>query len=187
MKKWCLILFSIVAIFSGCKRDKDIDCPEGYIQVGDECVPGQKVITTLILEFTEDSSGIHTSFSFQDIDGPGGDSPVVDTVILEEQKTYHLSIDLWDDSRSPAVHITPLIIQEVHQFFFSVSDNNHISIEYNDEDENGLPVGFENICTTGINGNGSLNILLMHQTGGKDGNVTTGLTDINVDFDFIIN
>jgi len=185
-----IIIFAVLSaiLIGSCKTDDDLDCPDGYIQVDGECVPVQHVMTTVILKLTNDSTGNETEFEFSDIDGIGGNDPVVDTVFLDTSASYNNAIEVWDESSDPVENLTSHIDEyaDIHQFFFNIDNTLNLTVNYNDEDANGWPVGLATIYITGGESTGNLNIVLKHQVNGKDGNQSTGNTDIDVTFPVVI-
>ncbi|NNL90900.1 MAG: type 1 periplasmic binding fold superfamily protein [Saprospiraceae bacterium] len=154
----------------------------------------EEVITTLNYTLTPASGGASITLSFQDLDGDGGNAPILNGGTLAANETYNGSMELLNESDSPAENITEEIEEEdeEHQFFFQSSGVN-VSVDYNDQDENGHPVGLLSTLTTGDNSNGTLTIVLRHQpdksaTGVSDGNISNagGESDIEVTFDLSV-
>ena len=173
--KTILFLSFIVAIISSCKEE---DTPP--IENDEE------LITTVELTFTNNSDPTDIStFVFKDTDGPGGNDPeTFDTIRLNTMTEYELAITLLNESVTPAEDITVEVEEEGadHQFFFEVEPIDLLSLSYNDTDVNGNPIGLINTATTNSSGDGTLTVILKHQPGIKDGSVTTGETDIELDF-----
>ena len=65
----------------------------------------EEVITTLNVELQGVSSTL--TLSFQDLDGDGGDDPVITVDKLEANQTYSGSLTLFNESEDPAEEITP--------------------------------------------------------------------------------
>ncbi|HRH55091.1 MAG TPA: hypothetical protein PLN38_17300, partial [Chitinophagales bacterium] len=83
-------------LFSSCKEEETPD-------VQNE----EELITTLILEFENTISGEVRTFEFRDTDGPGGNEPVdFDTIRLDDNSSYHITVSLLNESVSPADDIT---------------------------------------------------------------------------------
>jgi len=148
-----------------------------------------ELITTLTYSLTS-TNGEVVVFSFSDLDGDGGNAPIIQGGELRANQTYLASLDLLNASESPAESITEEIAEEdeEHQFFFS-SDIAGINFLYNDEDEDGNPVGLSSTVTTGAAGSGAIMITLRHEpnkgaTGVSDGDISNagGETDIEVSF-----
>ena len=180
MKKQTIIftafsMFALSAIlFSGCKEE-EIPVEENE----------EELITTLILEFENVVSGDVYEYVFRDTDGPGGTEPSeFDTIRLTNGVSYHVHVSLLNECVSPAEDITVEVEEEGvdHQMFYTVSGGLNLTISYDDEDANGDPVGLHLNAATGDASTGTTTVTLKHQPDIKDGNITTGDTDVEVTF-----
>jgi hypothetical protein len=168
--------------FSSCKDDE----PE------DPIIPNEEeVITTLNYTLTPQDGGAAIVLSFQDLDGDGGDDPVISSGILAANSSYTGKLELLNETEDPAEDITEEVAEEneEHQFFFSSSISD-LSVSYSDSDPNGNPVGIETLLNTGDVGSGTITVILRHEpsksaSGVNDGDITNagGETDIEVTFD----
>jgi hypothetical protein len=131
---------------------------------------------------------------FTDLDGDGGNAPVILADTLSADSIYDLNIEVLNESVSPAEDITAEILAEGvdHQFFFQVNGADLV-ISYGDADTNGDPIGLLSACFAGMPGNGSLKVTLRHMpdktaAGVAVGDITNagGDTDIEVTFPLII-
>lgn len=146
----------------------------------------QEVITSVVITCTSPSDTV--SFGYSDPDGDGGNVPTIDTAFLTASTVYTASIEVLDETQNPVHDLTHHIEDEgdEHQFFFTFTNAN-ITSAYADTDINGDPIGLVNTWTTGTASSGSIQVVLKHQPGGiKDGNSSTGETDISVTFPVII-
>ena len=178
-----VIMAVILSVLNSCKKD-------------DPVIPNEEeVITTLIYTLTPSQGGTPKVLKFQDLDGDGGNAPVISTDTLDANTIYTGQLELLNEQETPADTTTNEIRDEnqEHQFFFDESTNLNITVNYNDTDPDGNPVGIENILTTGEASSGTLTIILRHQpdkfaTGVSQGDITNagGETDIQVEFDVII-
>lgn len=176
-----IFLLSIIFLtLIACKKEK-VEVPQPIINQPEN-------ITTFKLQFT-DSSNISSVFSaqYRDLDGPGGNSAIIDSLILGKNKTYFLSLVLLDETKVPVLEISKEILEEGvdHQFFIS-STNAGILFKYDDKDLNGNPIGLKFIVRTGnANSLGKTKVVLKHQPGIKvaaPGDITKGETDAEVEF-----
>jgi len=151
---------------------------------------GEELITTLNYELTATDNSETVTLTFKDLDGDGGNEPVITGGTLSANKTYNGAIELLNESESPVEDITEEVKEEddEHQFFLS-SDLSDISISYTDTDDNGNPVGLTTQVTTGAVSSGTMTIILRHQpdksaTGVSTGDISNagGETDIEVTF-----
>jgi hypothetical protein len=163
----------------------------------------EELITTIQLRFTKwdelgQPAGEISNFSWRDVDAMG--NPEIDAIVLDAHATYSMAVIIMDESKTPAKKKTPAknITEEIqaesseHQFFFPV-EGAQISIQYNDSDNSGKPVGLENIVSIEHESTGSLTVILRHQpdknaTGVIDGDPTnaSGETDIEAVFPITI-
>lgn len=154
----------------------------------------EEVITTLTYTLTPDGGGNTVVFSFVDLDGDGGNAPVLMTDNLQANTTYQGAIALLNESESPAEDIGEEVAEEdlEHQLFY-VSTVPGLTVSYSDADSEGNPVGLETTLVTGDAGTGTLTIILRHEpdksaTGVAEGSIANagGETDIEVVFDVIV-
>lgn len=149
-------------------------------------VDEEEVITTM--NVTLSSSGLNpVTLKSQDLDGDGPNAPVIDiSGNLAANATYTGTIELLNETESPAEDITEEVAEEdeEHQFFFTTGGA-VTAVEYDDEDADGNPVGLEFTLSTGDAGSGTLQITLRHEpTKPNDGSLADagGETDIAQSF-----
>ena len=175
------ILFILIAVVS-CKDD-------------DPPIPNEEeLITTVIYTLTPAGGGAAIEFTFRDLDGDGGNDPVIKTFPLDSGVVYTGALTLLNESETPAEDITEEIMEEDadHQFFFSVHQA-QVTVSYEDSDDNGNPVGLQTELTTGAISQGHLTITLRHEpdkfaAGVSNGDITNagGETDIEITFPIVI-
>ncbi len=179
-----LFIFLSFSLFN-CKKNKD-DAPTP--QAPNE----QEQITTLHLIVKEGGMLVDT-FSFKDLDGPGGNAPTIETISLTASINYSATLLLLDQSKNPVDTISNEVEEEknAHQFFYEITTAN-LTAQYNDVDDNGVPLGLETLMTTGTASTGTLKVTLKHQPSGikpttGNGDSSLGDTDVEVVFDVIVN
>ena len=182
MKSFLAPIAILAVLLPACKKDEPVE-PE---------IPNEEeVITTLIYTLTPVGGGDAVVFSFEDLDGDGGDDPVIVNGTLSENTSYNAELELLNETEMPADDITLEIVEEAeeHQFFFD-SDATGVTIAYDDMDSDGNPIGLATIFSTTDAGTGELTIVLRHEpnksaSGVSDGDITNagGETDIEVSFD----
>lgn len=183
-----------LAILNGCNDDPE---PEN--------VP--EIITKATLIFTPVGGGTTVTVTATDPDGEGVQDIVVDGPInLAATKTYTLTLQLINGLAKPTdpeYNISEEVEEEgdEHMFFFSWTnnvfsdpvgngniDNRADKVNYNDEDENGLPLGLNTSWTTvGSAASGSFRILLKHQPDIKSATTTASDGESDLDLTFTIN
>jgi len=82
----------------------------------------------------------------EDVDGPGGGNPDIDTVVPEHGKNYDISLSLFDKTKIPFANITTEIVEEsnVHRFYFQPDSGTGITISDPDKDIDGMTLGLLN-------------------------------------------
>jgi len=196
LKNYKLITaFFAVLFLASCSSDDDA-APEEENEV--------EIITDLTLVFTNSSDPSDVVMaSAQDPDGAGvQELEVLDAINLTAGAEYILTLEILNALDSEDIEdITEEIVEEAdeHQFFFSFTedafanpngdgniDNSSDPLNYNDEDENGNPIGLSTSWTTAATAtaDGTFTIVLQHQPDIKSATTgaTDGDTDINVRF-----
>ena len=174
-----LFVFTVaVFIFSGCDNEDPKPVNE------------EEVITTLELNLLPAAGGSPVTLKFFDADGEQGNTAPVITVSgpLQAGATYSGVIELWNETVSPPANITEEVAEEAddHLFCFDVSGD--ITIAYQDEDANGLPLGVITTWTVGQAGAAEVTVSLRHQAGTKTGECPgSGESDVEVAFDLNVN
>ncbi len=174
MKMKHIRLFAVVMlaglIITSCKKKKD-----------DE----EELITTLKIVLRPAGSGSPLTFTWKDVDGPGGSAPIIDSFKVAPATTYSCSLQFLNESVSPAKDVTPEILSEAtaHQVYYQVTGAQLTFSGFNN-DANGLPLGTTSTCISAAASSGSVKITLKHKPGIKAANdpVTKGETDIEVVF-----
>jgi hypothetical protein len=155
----------------------------------------EELITTLLIHVVPHSGGTQQTFQFLDLDGDGGNPPIIIGGTLAANSEYHATLMLQDGTVDPPEDINEEILaeDEAHQFFFSFKGID-VTHAYDDMDSNGNPIGIVNTWMTGATpGTGTLSVVLRHEpnksgVGVADGDITNagGDTDIEVTFPVII-
>lgn len=180
-KQLGLILIISVLTFTACENDSKKPNEE-------------ELITTLKYTLTPQGGGTPISLTFTDLDGEGGDDPVLSVSNLAANTTYNGSIEVLNELESPAEDITEEVEEESeeHQFFYSSSISG-VTVSYTDQDGNGNPIGIATTLVTTGSGSGTLVITLRHEpnksaSGVSSGDITNagGETDIEVTFNITV-
>lgn len=186
-----ILLTALGGALTSCKKD-DPKPPTGG---GGGPVNEQELITTLNVYFTSPDSADQRQWTWRDLDGDGGNAPVITTEALAPNSTYLVRIEVLDESNPNNVEdITEEILEEdeEHQFFFVVTGAN-ATAQYTDQDGNGDPIGVSSLWTLGMTSTGTVTVILRHEldkggAGVSAGDVTNagGDTDIEVEFPLVI-
>jgi len=170
-----LLLLALPFVFTACDDDKD-PAP----------VDENEVITTVTYTLTPVGGGTPVSVTFRDPDGDqGSQQPTIGSLTLAANTAYTGAISVLDETKSPAGNTTADILEEAdeHLFVYTVNPAGLLTIARTDKDKNNLEVGLAtSLQTRATAGTGTLNIVLRHQPGVKNGTATPGSSDVDVTF-----
>lgn len=151
----------------------------------------EELITSLIYTLVSVNTKDTVVFSFRDLDGDGGASPVIVNGKLKQNTNYSGTVLLLNESKSPVVDINSEILNEAteHQFFYqAASVDCHFA--YTDSDSNGNPIGIQTLLQARAASKGKMTITLRHLPNKFGNNVVNGditnaagETDIEISFD----
>jgi hypothetical protein len=164
-----LAMLLLAISFSACNKDTTTE---------------QEVITTVIATISAADGSLNQSFEWNDLDGPGGNAPTVDNILLVANKTYNCTIEVWDRSTVPDRDLTLEIDAENTQHLFVYTpDGVNITVSSSDNDNNGKPYRRLVAWQTGTASIGSMTVTLKHEPNkdAADPDVT-GETDFEVAF-----
>ncbi|MBK8291503.1 MAG: GTP cyclohydrolase [Flammeovirgaceae bacterium] len=166
-----------------------------------------ELITKATLTFTPTAGGTPVVATASDPDGEGVQDIIIDGPInLTTAKSYTLTIELINqlvDPSAPEYDVTEEVREDgdEHLFFFAWTnnvfsdpsgngnvDNRADKINYNDEDDMGLPIGLSTTWTTsGSTAAGTFRIILKHQPDQKSASSDQTMGDTDLDLTFTIN
>jgi hypothetical protein len=170
-----LVLLLAAGLVSSCQNDEEDEAP----------LNESELITTVTFTMQEVGTTNTLTAIFRDPDGEGGNSPVkFDEIVLKPNAVYNTSVRLLNESVTPAEDITGEIEEEAddHQFFYTPTAGLNVTVAYEDKDSKNLPVGLKTKITTGAASTGKLKVTLKHQADTKNNSITTGETDVELDF-----
>jgi hypothetical protein len=176
-KKIAIVAFAFAMSVSACKKDDDdVTKPT---DTNDE----ELITTVKFLIRDTDSPNTQFVFQYRDVDGLGGNAPSIDTIKLKADKTYSVELVLLDETKTPFDTISNEILEEAadHLFVFEPSSLN-LGVTINDFDNNNppQPLGLLSSWSTGAATNMNIKVVLKHQPGIKNGDITRGETDIEL-------
>jgi Trk K+ transport system NAD-binding subunit len=168
------------------------------------CENEEEVITDVVLTFTPVDGGTPITATAQDPDGEGPlDLEIVNDIELVESTEYTMTMTLTNSVEGE--DITEEIMEEddEHMFFFAFTDevftspagdgnvdNRPDPVNYNDFDENNLPVGlftnWETECGQEV-ATGTFRVILKHQPGIKSATTTVDDGGTDVDLTWTVN
>jgi hypothetical protein len=149
-----------------------------------------ELITTVQLDFSNRATSETSTFIWEDADGPGGELPYIDTIMLAANSTYDVKVSFWNKSVTPAEDITNEVKAESenHRVYYEPSASSGITVGELDNDTGGIPLGVSSRWSTTGSGTGTILIVLRHYAnGGKAAddpvNSSKSATDAGAIFD----
>ena len=175
--KISLIAFMAFSLaITSCKKDKK-ELPK---------VDEGELITTIKLEFTNTGNPADVkTFIWRDIDGQGGEEPLIDEIKLLPNTNYKMIVAaVLNETTTPAENITEEIEEENYEHLFVYKPNpaDALAITITDKDIKNLPVGLKADVRTGAAKTGILNVILRHQVGTKNGTEAPGSSDFDITY-----
>lgn len=191
MKNYNLTILTIATIFafSSCKKDD----PKKPVATNP-----QEVLTTVLISGYNLNDSLNTNYQFsykwEDLDGDGGNNPIIDTITLDTGVVYRCKVLILDKTKTPFDTVSIAIEEEKneHQFFYTPSANliGKFRTEILDFDDNNpkLPVGLKLNLLTKSNQSyslpliGNLNLVLSHYDGVAKSVSKSDESDIDINF-----
>jgi hypothetical protein len=183
-------------LFTSCKKDEDKDATNPPI------TNTQEQITTVILNGYNQQDPTNLSYQFsvkwEDLDGNGGNSPRIDSLLLDTGIQYHATVLLLDKTKTPWDTISNEVAEKknIHQFFYTPSETltGKVKITILDYDNNtpSLPVGLTfSLNTQSASGfqtplEGSLKMVLSHYDGIPKTAAPSPESDIDIRFPVVL-
>lgn len=185
MRKLIPVVMIATSLIYGCKKDED-EVPTPKPPTNEE-----EVITTMTLYFTDSANSSNVvSATYKDPDGDGGNTYTkFDSIKLKANTTYYTKVVLLNETATPADSISNEVLEEAndHLFIYTVSGvNANITITDTDSNSPALPIGLQSKWKTGAASNGTIQVVLKHQPGVKNGTATPGETDIDLTFKAVV-
>ncbi len=160
-----------------------------------EPVNEEEVITTVNVTFTSLADNSTITASFRDLDGEGGNAPVITNPgAFTAGASYSVSIEILNETETPAEDVTEEIEEEddEHQLFY-IATGADLTFTYGDQDGEGNPLGLEGTLAAGDASTGTLRVVLLHEpnkgaagvSGGDPANAG-GETDFDISFNVTI-
>ena len=190
MKNLKLLFLTLLttAVIVSCSDDDD----------SPEIINEEEVITTVILNFDAQGGSADFEVSIADPDGDGPLSPVSSgNFVLSPGETYNVSarvLNALDPNDIEDITIEVAEEDDEHQFFYTISQGTGVTVEYDDQDDDGNPIGIDTIFTVDAAAtDGTLIVTLLHEpnksaTGVSAGNPDNagGETDVEAEFDYTV-
>lgn len=168
---------SVVAFFPSCDR-KD-----------PKPVNEEEIISTVQVTLTPSGPGAEVILKFFDEDGEHGSiAPVISASgPLVSAASYQARVEFLNETVTPAEDITLEVEEESGDHLICFDTSGGITVQYEDTDDHGLPLGLETTWLTGSPGQAEVTLTLRHQAGTKTGDCPgAGETDVEVTFIFSV-
>ena len=176
-------MLSMALLFiSSCKKEEKVVSPP---------VPGNELMTTVKIRLQNAANANDTIWAvWKDLSNGANPPDTSHAVInLKVSSTYKASVYFFDETKTPAVDITPEIRERAnyHSYWFfktgAISGNLTITATDHDSNNPPLPLGLlDDFVTNATAGNGRLEGVLRHQPNSKNGTFAPGSTDSDVFF-----
>jgi hypothetical protein len=145
-----------------------------------------EAITTVAVYLNKTGTPTDTIY-FDDPDGDGGNSPLLtDTIELDTQSIYSVSLRFFNKTKNPTSDVTPTIqAQSTSHEVFILPANGEFTVTRTDKDAVGFPFGLASVWQTGnIPQQGFVRIKLMHKPviKGPNDSPDKGHSDVDVIF-----
>lgn len=180
LKLLSILFATLMLAATACNKDDDDD------HAGEN---EEELITTVRLIFTNTQTNAVSSFEGKDLDGVGGNPPLIDPVALDAQSSYDVRVEFLDESNAQSVEdITEEVEEEDEEHLVCYDFTGNINqVQTTDTDGDGNPLGLEATLSTGDAGAGTLTVTLKHE---PDKNAAdpcaTGETDVELQFNVTI-
>lgn len=173
-----IAIAATVLFVTSCSKDDDTTME------GNE----NEVITKVELRFKEQGTTNELVYSWKDLDGDGGNAPVIDQIVLQPGKIYDVTVSFLDEVNGK--DITEEIIEEAdeHRIYYVPSSTSNIQITDLDKDKNNITLGLNSVWTTTTISKSTVRLVLRHYAQG--GKIETDLINdqkSNTDVDIVFN
>jgi hypothetical protein len=157
MKKLLLLTAAFFTILlASCSKDDDTP----------EVVNEEELITTLTVTLVPEGGGNTVVLTTRDLDGDGPNAPEITvSSSLAAGTTYNGTIELLDETSSPAEDITEEVEEEAdeHQFFYTIGSGLDVTATATNLDSNGNLLGTAFTLTANTASSGALTFTLRHE------------------------
>ncbi|MGB3467460.1 MAG: hypothetical protein WBA74_19400 [Cyclobacteriaceae bacterium] len=161
----------------------------------------EEIITDVTLIFTPVEGGTAVTATATDPDGEGAQSLQVNgSIELAANTTYKLTMNLVNGLEDESISEEVKEEDDEHQFFFGFTnsifsdptgngniDSRNDDINYQDQDDGGLPLGLETEWTTGDAATGTFRVVLKHQPDIKSSTSTASDGESDMDITWTLN
>lgn len=146
----------------------------------------EEVITAVQIAVIPEVGSDTTFVKWSDIDGDGGNAPVIDTLILNKTSNYTFNLQFLHETETESEDLTEEIKEEANDHLVCSFSNTGLQNSTIDTDSNGLPLGLIQLVSADSATSGEITFQLKHQPEVKNGQCDVGATDIEVSFPVVI-
>lgn len=160
-----------------------------YSCKNDSLPSNNEYITTLKVTALNLSTNITDTFEYVNFNETRPNPPsYVDTIKLKAKTNYAIHVILLNEAHNPVTVMTDTIVARAtdHLMLYNIDPSNLFSLNIQDKDAKGLPLGLVSNWATGDTINGWLRMILRQQPGNKNGTETPGTTDFEADFPVVV-
>jgi len=179
MKKNSLIFSALAGsfiLFSSCKKDK-VEDPKKNEE--------NEVITTVKIHLTPPGGGMAMA-TWKDLTPADAAGQSVDTLRIDSGIVYTGRVELLDETKNPFVDRSLEVKKEDYEHLFVFKQEPvtpaFFEVKITDKDKNNLPVGLAFTFEGKKRGVATLNVILKHQPGVKNGSEAPGDSDVDIKF-----
>lgn len=183
--KFGFLTLACATIITSCNKKTDPPTPDE-----------QELITTVKIQLLEEFSSFVQTYEYKVENGFGGSGGTIkiDSIKLKPNTKYDAVLTVLNEKATPIEDITEEIIEESndHLFFFTSNPstgNGSISVNSGNKDKTGNPLNQTFKLTTGSNGQGKFQIVLLHEPANKNATsleAAGGETDLDATFPVLI-
>jgi hypothetical protein len=190
IKTTIIIAFISLTLLGSCKKSEDAKVPI-------DNTPQEQITTVLLRGYNKNNpadSNYFIAVKWEDLDGNGGNAPIIDSLLLDTGITYSMNLVLLDKTKTPVDTISNEVLERgsIHQLFYTPSSSllAKVIVERLDKDNNSpaLPIGLQtqwNILTIPsytLPVLGTVNLVLSHYDGIPKTALPSPESDIDVTF-----
>lgn len=180
---WFVLAIALLA--GACEKDVESPAP----------TDDNEAITTATLTLTSQTTPVQTVTATVENLNTSADFSRA-TLTLLPNTTYVGAITLLDKTKIPTLDVSAEVKEEANEHLFvytftpATSSPASMTVTPTDTDTNPVPgpypIGLTTQIRTGVAGTGQLKVVLRHQPNTKNGTATPGTTDLDTDFNVLV-
>lgn len=184
VKKSLLLLIPVALLAAACKKDEQNVTPSD---------PNEAITTATLTLTSKATPAESVTATIENLNTTADFSKA--TLTLKANTTYTGVVTLLDKTKTPTLDVSNEVKGEANEHLFvytftpAASSPASLSVTITDRDTNPspYPLGLATEMRTGAAGTGKLKVVLRHQPNAKNGTPTPGTTDLDTDFNVVVN